>query len=361
MNTSSLQKFEVQNTKAFLQDILDIFSSARAEDTIWVQSMLFEPGQHTESIVEALCKAKGNGASVYVLIDSFGILTTEEVPMKSLFLTSIPPKILKKDAEKKKLINRLKNVGIDFCITGSMGKIKSTFPIAFCNHRKSYGLINEKRGKYYTWITGVNIADTSFAYFDLAIKIYHEKLIKKIYEKFLDDYYGRNQWQNNTYTIDTNDKYLIENNSNVSNIRKEAYSLISNAEKFIRFVTQYPPDPFLLSEFIKKAKQGIKIEIITSDIKDEFNSRTVFNIFNTNFNNKLKLFPNMKRGYFPGKVHAKLLFSEKELLIGSDNIIIISKILQTKENMLYISHNESLTSQLNKFFNLGWDTARKNY
>ena len=323
--------------------------------------MLFEPGEHTESIVEALCKAKGNGATVYVLIDSFGILTTEEVPMKSLFPTFIPPKIMKKDAKKKELIGRLKKAGIDFRITGSMGKIKSTFPIAFCNHRKSYGLINEKTRKYYAWITGVNIADTSFTYFDLAIKIYQKKLVKKIYEKFLDDYHRRNQWQNSTYTIDTNDKYLIANNSNISNIRKEAYSLISNADKYIRFVTQYPPDPFLLSEFIKKAKQGIKIEIITSDIKDEFNSKTLFNIFNASFNNKIKLFPNMKRGYFPGKVHAKLLFSEKESLIGSDNITIISKVLQTKENMLYISQNEYLSAQLNEFFNLGWDKAMKSY
>lgn len=361
MSTSPLQKFEVQDSKVFFQDFLDTFSSARDGDIIWAQSMLFEPGKYTESIVDALCKAKGNGAEVYILIDSFGILTTEEVPMQSLFFTSISPKILQKDTEKKVLINRLKKAGIDFRIAGSLGKIKSTFPIAFCNHRKSYGLINEKTKKHYAWITGVNIADTSFTYFDLAIKIYDEKFIKKIYNEFFDDYYRRDQWRNRTYAIDTYTKYLIENNSNFSNIRKEAYSLISNAEKFIRFVTQYPPDPFLLSKFIKKAKQGVKIEIITSDIKDEFNSRTIFNIFNANFNNKLKLFPNMKRAYFPGKVHAKLLFSEKESLIGSDNLTIILKILQTKENMLYISNNPSFTTQINKFFNVGWDKAIKNY
>lgn len=362
MNTTPLQTFEVQDTEIFFQDFLDTFSYAKTGDVVWTQSMLFEPGKHTESIVDALCKAKKNGAQVYVLIDSFGMLTTGEIPIQSLFsISSLPSRIIQKNNEKKVLINKLKKAKIDFRITGSMGKIKSTFPIAFCNHRKSYGLINEKTKEYYAWITGINIADTSFKYFDLAIKIYHEKLIKKIFEEFFDDYYRRDQWRNNTYTIDSHAKYLIENNANFSNIRKEAYSLILNAEKFIRFITQYPPDPFLLSKFIKKAKQGVKIEIITSDKNDEFNSRGMFKIFNANFNSRLKLYSNIKRGYFPGKVHAKLLFSEKESLIGSDNITIISKILQTKENMLYIANSSSLIAQLNKFFNVGWDKAIKNY
>lgn len=352
--------FEVQDPKIFFRNLIDVFLSARSGDIIWVQSMLFEPGSYTKSIVDTLCKAKKNGAEVYVLIDSFGVLTTEEVPTQSLFrFSDLPKTIIEKNSEKKSLIDKLKNGGINFRIGGSMGKIKSTFPIMFCNHRKSYGLIKERTKEYYAWITGINIAETSFKFFDVAIKIYHEELVKVIYDKFIDDYYQKNQWENKTYYLGTRIKYLIENNSNISNIRREAYSLISNAEKYIRFITQYPVDPLLLSKLIKKSKQKIKIDILTSNKNDEFNSRKIFRYFNSNFNNKIHQNINITRGYFPGKVHAKLLFSEKESFIGSDNITMISKILQTKENMLYISGDSLLTSRLNEFYNLGWNKAIK--
>lgn len=62
MNSKSIQAFKVQDPMTFLKELLDIFSAAKTGDIIWAQYMLFEPGKHTESIVNALCKATANGA-----------------------------------------------------------------------------------------------------------------------------------------------------------------------------------------------------------------------------------------------------------------------------------------------------------
>lgn len=354
--------FTVQNLEVFFNDLLSVSSKAGPGDIIWVQSMLFETGKpdgYIQSFVDYLCKAKTNGAEVYVLIDSFGILTAKEIPIKSFLNASkITPAIKELEREKQILRNKLQKAGIELRIGSGMGQLKAAIPWAFCNHRKSYGILNTKKNIYTAWVTSFNLSNLSFNQYEIALKITDKKLVEIIYSQFQADYNKKDLWRNKIYKINEYVSYLIENNTNNSVIKKTAYQLINDAKEYIRFTSQYPVDPFLLKKFIARAKQGVRIEILTSKKEDEYNYRKPFNYIDKNFNKKLSQYPNITRGYFPGKVHAKLLFSEKEALIGSDNIIVIGKFLQTKENMLHIS-NERLISQVNTIFEYPWRKSEK--
>lgn len=354
------KKLTIQNPKTFLDAFVAACRNANQEDMIWVQSLLFEPGKYVKTFTDALFAAKANGASLYVLFDSYGILTTQEVPIHSIFPSSkITDEIIKIEKEKKSTLAVFREKGIAFRVRGNTGVIKATLPFLSCNHRKSYGIINEKTQKHTAWVTGVNIAQDAFDYFDIAVEVQEKFLVEALYSQFLNDYTNREQQNNKIIKINENTTYIIENNTFNSAVLKQAAAIISQAEKYVRFTSQYAVDPFLLNTFIKKTKPGVQIEVLLSEEHDVHFNLEPFRYFHSNLKRVIAKNPNITLKYFPGKVHAKILFSEKEALVGSDNLTVVLKILHTKENMLAIKNNFDFITELELFFENGWKRGSK--
>lgn len=348
----------IQNPHDFLDEMVATFASAKSGDILWLQSMLFDSGEHTERIVSSLCKAKRSNATVLFLLDSFGLLTVQDHPIENSYWKENFSNEVKAQLKKRNdLLQKLKDEGIEVVVQGATNSIKSQLPWFFCNHRKTYGIINESSGTYKAWITGVNLTHESFDFFDISTKIEDIDMVVSIYNYFLNDLMKVDIKENHIVSFGENSSYLITNNPNKSIIRDAVLSLIESAERYIRLTSQYPLDPLLVNSLIKKAAQGVQVQVLTSDINDNFNTSNIFGLLNIYFNYSFKKFDALNRAYFPGKVHAKILFSEKSVLTGSDNLSIITNMLQTKENMILISNNEVYVSQVNKIFMTAWKNA----
>ncbi len=122
-----------------------------------------------------------------------------------------------------------------------------------------------------------------------------------------------------------------------SNIMRQGMELIGGAQDSILFYTQFPPSPIVSELLRQKAKQGVDIQVVMSQLEDSHIAGNKFyKNFYRHFINRISDYDNVKVIHYPqGKVHAKLLaVDHKVALAGSHNLHESGVIMGTREVML---------------------------
>ncbi|OGK18547.1 hypothetical protein A3D80_01170 [Candidatus Roizmanbacteria bacterium RIFCSPHIGHO2_02_FULL_40_13b] len=326
----------------FITDLIDNID--RAHDTVWIQTMYFETGNHTKLLEKALIRARKRGVEVKIYIDWI----TEKYANGELDIFPSFSKVRRTSNKNTRHASRMmfelfeKN-SIEVIFTNQPNTIQRIVPIVGRNHIKLF-LVDQVG-----WIGGMNLGDKNFESIDLMVKMQNISVVQSLYNQFLK-INSLSLSQDHMVTCDFENNLLVDKGlRGQSIIFKKALELTSHAQSNIIYISQFTPDSELLSNIIESAKQGINISIITSYKKDKVYSQFPFNCIYSYFIHKIKSYPNIKLVHKNQHVHAKLLIvDEKEVLFGSHNMTKLSVFLGTQELSLY-SRDKELVTELTEY------------
>lgn len=322
MNHSSV----FQRTADFAKDFLN--EASHAKERIWIQVMFFDPGVVTRGFENALLEGARRGLDVRLHVD----WVTNKYFGGDLLL--LPPLQKEKRAyyhhvnqERKEMFTRLTSAGVTIVFTNIPLPYKSRLPMLGRNHTKIF-IVDDTA----VWIGGVNIAEIMFTNEDFMVKSYETSLIKATSEQFLKINDDTPRQDYHVQCDPTHTLIVDAGLSGKSLILSETLRGIESAKKEIIFMSQLAPDGNMRSLIIKKAKEGVKVTVITSPKTDTMVAKFPYNITFILFRLMTVLIPNVTVYHYPVKVHSKLVLIDDEIaFFGSHNFVFTGVLFGTQE------------------------------
>jgi len=223
---------------------------------------------------------------------------------------------------------------------------KYFLPFSGRDHRKVVLIEIDSRKIVYFGATNFEEADRN----DYMLKIVDSELFDKL-DKIHSLEYIHEATNDFVLKINESLEFILDiGKSFKSMIQSRAYELIKSAKNKIVFVSQLPPEPGLMFEFIKSRLNGVKVQIITPEFKHKQVTGFPY-IFAFIFDLLLsKIFDIKITGSIKGFVHAKILISDETLLLGSHNLSNIGVWAGTREFSAIIK-NRRLWGDVQDFVN----------
>lgn len=223
---------------------------------------------------------------------------------------------------------------------------KYIFPFAKRDHRKIIFL--ESKGKKVLYFGAINLDEAELN--DYMIKIEDEEIYEKLIKINSYEFFSK---ENKNMTLEISESLAFFLDIGLffnSIIQKNAYGLIREAKKFIRFVSQHPPEPGLIFQFVKAKLRGVNVEIVIPDFRNRGVSgfpyvlALLMNIIISKiFSIKLK----QCTKYY---THAKVLVCDDRVLLGSHNLSNVGVWVGTREFSV-IFRNKRLWTEVQNFVN----------
>lgn len=311
----------------FLEDFTR--EAKKARKRIWTQAMYFEPGKVTSHISKLLIQSASKHVDTKLHIDWFGLLNHSfGVPLFSL------------RQKKERLINKLKDKGVDVMLTNKPSGFGRFNPYSGRNHMKMTIVDN------IAYIGGINFADKDFSFLDFMLKINNKHIVSAIASQFLK--VQNNLLIDDVIKINSNNTLLIDSGmKGRSVILNEAVNAINYAEKNIIHTNQFVPDGKLLRSLYQAKKRGVNIKVVVPEA-NTFNI-IFWILYKINYINMYLKGNKLSLIYYPKMLHAKLtIIDNKTVLIGSHNLVEKGVHVGTAEILLY-SRDKLLVKNLLSF------------
>ena len=340
INIYSMNIFEIQNPTEFFQSFKSY--SSRAKKNIWIQTMNFDPGKYIDEIVQILIQAAKNGVDVRINVDWLAERFFEG--KYNILYIKKDPRVEDFNQKRQRMYLSLQSAGVQLTITNKSNLFTSVFPSYRRNHIKMFVVDNE-----IAWIGGVNLMKYSFENLDVMVKTTDESIIQVLIDQFPRVNRLRRVCDHITNcNIDTS--FMVDSGRHGrSLIYQEVLKTISNAQKNIIFISQYPPDGKSLKKIIGLSHRGVKTTVITSHRTDfvftSFPQNIIYNLLISRIKNN----PNIELIHFSKKVHIKLIIVDyKHAIFGSHNFSQLGGLFGTEEIAFHTTSVE-LISMLQKF------------
>lgn len=318
-----------QTPLEFYDDLMSHLKQAK--EKIWLQSMIFDPGEYTDAAAEVMRKKPGEGLDVRVTVDWIS-----EQYYQSRFDYLPNPNIkwqLEKRAFRKKrkaLLDWLHEGGVKITFTNIPNYLMSLLPQVGRNHTKIY-LVDDT-----AWMGGINFMPSSFRTYDGMVKTTNKTFVAALRQHYCEVNEQRPQ---TSYAVQLAEKYrlLVDNGQRSSSlIYDEAIENTLAAKKEIIFISQIVPSGRFLDALIKQAEKRIPVTFVTSSHADEMYSAFFPRLLYKHFLTKIKHVPAFKIYHVDRKVHLKLLMLDnQEVFFGSHNLSELGVQLGTEEIMLH--------------------------
>jgi cardiolipin synthase A/B len=325
--------YRLYNRPEYFNYVIDACKKAKKGDTIILATMEYRPEQATiMEIVDALCQASNQGATVTVLLDAYSLVVKHgSVVMGPLFFGKKDPR--KGYGHFKKVvssIDKMRDAGVDcHIINRPTRRLKN--PFSGRSHIKFAVLNNE------AFVGGCNLSHPD--QLDVMVHTTSAKLTREL-KKFTKlvittEHVGKAmKYKDYSVAIDQHTELIIDSGRvKQSLIYKKAFGVIRSAKKHIYMTCQYFPNHDTPYELNKAANQGVSVHLAYNSPKKHLPTVRSAQVSTLAYK-KLSFHPSIfSNQLHHGKnyLHAKILVNEKEAIIGSHNYVAIGVSLGTAE------------------------------
>ncbi|HJP96622.1 MAG TPA: phospholipase D-like domain-containing protein [Candidatus Saccharimonadales bacterium] len=319
---SGVKDFTFYNRPAYFSELVTLCNKSGSGDRILVASMGFEP-EHVPHVVAALARASERGAHVTLIFDAYAITYANRTPLLvgSFVWPGVNPRMQgRKHRAITGALNRLRKSGVHCVITNQPHSLVSP-PFVGRSHIKT-AIFNN-----HVFIGGINLHEPT--YFDEMISFVSPQTADWLYTRmsrlikapYTLQAFGEHDL---TYAIDANTTLLLDVGvRGQSTILQHALDLIDNAQKQLLITCQYFPNGQTALALKRAAARGVDVTVLynlpykhgileaPAQLASEGRERMRL---------PKKLFENHVAPHQPF-MHAKVLASEREAMVGSHNFI----------------------------------------
>lgn len=328
----SMHSYQLFNRTEYFDHLINQYKKARAGDRIILATMEFRPDQAAISdIVNGLCIAAKNGAHVTFLVDAYSLMLKDGSVLGPLFFSKRDPKVGYGHFRKViSAINTLRESGVN-CVVINKPSRPLKNPFGGRSHIK-FAVINND-----SFIGGCNLSHPE--QIDVMVKTTNAKLANYLNHFTANVIEHRNVRKamnrtDVTFAIDDETELLIDSGvKRKSVIYDRAFELIDKAAKQIYMTCQYFPNNHTPAALTKAAERGVAVHLAYNHPNQHRSPIRGAQKRTVAFKKKrlhLSVFENQlheDKNY----LHAKILLSEKEVIIGSHNFVAIGVSLGTAE------------------------------
>jgi phosphatidylserine/phosphatidylglycerophosphate/cardiolipin synthase-like enzyme len=294
--------------------------------------MGFYPGEpEVGRIVEALLGAAKRGATVSLIVDAYDYLIDDtKQEFGSLFWhATLPAKLRLNEESHRQSLQRLRQAGVA-CVVTNMPKRAFTSPFSGRSHIKTT-IVDD-----YLYIGGCNLhrpkeIDLMVGWKNHAAADWLYVQMQKIAANpFTQTVLGP---EDQTYTVNNDTQLLLDSGvKHQSLIMENALEVIDNADDWVVLTTQFFPDK-AVKHLVAALNRGVKVYLIFNHYQ-QFSGVNLFVQYMRGRGAQVW----RPRGLFAYELskdlpflHAKVLATEKEVMIGSHNYLQIGVNFGTAE------------------------------
>lgn len=322
-----------------LYDRLDYFShlikrynNAKPGDRIILATMEYRPDQvEIAQLVDGLCIAAQRGANVTFILDAYSLMLKDGSVLGPLFFRKKDPKVgyghFKKVVES---IHKLRDAGVQCHVVNKPTRPLKN-PFSGRSHIK-FAVYNDE-----SFVGGCNLSHPELL--DVMVHAKNSKLARELVqftEKVIAHKNVRLALQRTDYCVKIDDHTELILDAGVrrqSLIYKKAFELIENAKKHVYMTCQYFPNHDTPHALTQAAKKGVRVHLAYNHpnkhrqpIRGAQKGTVAYKkmrFHESIFDNQL----HHQKNY----LHAKILVSESEAIVGSHNYVAMGVRLGTAE------------------------------
>lgn len=317
MNTYSLL-----NRDEYFNYLINRCQEATPEDTIVIATMEFRPDQPIiKKLVESICKAANSGAKITFILDSYSFMLRQGNLLGPVYFMKKDPK--RGYGDFKSIVNAVHNLrenGVTCEIINKPNRLLKN-PFRGRSHIK-FAVINNE-----ILVGGCNLSNPE--QLDVMVKTVSKKAAQYLAELTDKIIQTKNvklalEKQDAVLRIDDETELLID-----AGVRKQsviydrAFKLINDARKMVYMTCQYFPNMRTPSELAKAHHRGVDVNLVYNH--PHKHKHPVRGAQERTVAYKKKRLPesvftsqlDSDRNY----LHAKIMLSEKEAIVGSHNFV----------------------------------------
>lgn len=338
-------KYQLFNRLQYFQFLIDRCKVAKKGDKIVLATMEFRPDQSIVSdIVDSLVTAGRQGADVTFLVDAYSFMLKDSAVPGPLFFSKKDPRQGYGDFKPiVSAVNRLRANGVK-CIVINKPRRPLKNPFGGRSHIK-FAVINEE-----VFIGGCNLSHPE--QLDVMVRTNNRKLAEHM-NQFTEDVIRHKSVPkalsktDKSFQIDQYTELLIDAGvKRQSLIYDRAFQLINGAVSRVYMTCQYFPNNFTPAALAKAHDRGVSVHLAYNH-PDQHKS-PIRNIQKRTVAYKKKRLPGsvFENQLHENKnyLHAKILLSEKEAIIGSHNFVKMGVNLGTAEIALHSTSTDFIAT-----------------
>lgn len=343
-----MDKYELLNRGEYFEYLVKKFNQASTGDRIILATMEFRPDQEkVNDIADAMCRAANQGADVTFLVDAYSFMLKEGVVLGPLFFSKRDPK--KGYGEFKPLIaalNKLREHGVK-CVVTNKPQRPLKNPFGGRSHIK-FAVINNE-----VFVGGCNLSNPE--QLDVMVKT-ESPVLADYMRDFTHDIKKHKSVRkallrrDKSFKIDKHTELLIDAGvKRQSLIYERAFGLINGAANRVYMTCQYFPNNFTPAALAKAHQRGVGVHLAYNH--PDQHRKPIRGIQKRTVAYKKKRLPlsvfENQLHYDKNYLHAKILLSEKEAIIGSHNFVKMGVNLGTAEMALHSTSKDFIASARN--------------
>lgn len=338
-NTSlATNDFTFLDRPSYFAKLTQLLNGCGAGDRALVASMGFEPTHpQLPALVDAFCTAAKNGATVSFIVDAYAITYANRYMLGagSLLWRGLEPKL--SGAEHTAItqaLNRLRSSGVHVAVTNQPRK-GLALPFVGRSHIKTAIVNNE------VFVGGENLHRPDIA--DIMVQFNHQPTADWLYrtmQKLASTQqtqlaFGHNDMR---HTIDSQTEVLLDAGARrQSVILDEAIAAISRAKEWIVLTCQFFPDTPTLLALKRAQERGVRVNIL-------YNNPSKHEVYDVplHYVSRERERLHMPKNFFQFELgrtvpflHAKVLATDQEALVGSHNYVTAGVTFGTAEIALH--------------------------
>ncbi len=338
--------YKLYNRQQYFDYLVQRYERATADDTIILATMEFRPDQPgIMKIVDALCTAAERGAHVVFIVDAYSFMVKEGV------LSVGPLFFRRKDPNKGygsfrpvvDAIQKMRTRGVRCAVINKPTRPFKN-PFSGRSHIK-YGVINDE-----VFIGGCNLSHPEML--DVMVYTESDRLANYLVAFSADVIAYKNvrkalHRRDKNFKIDSQTELLIDAGvKHQSLIYERAFNLINDAAQRVYMTCQYFPNNFTPAALAKAAYRGVNVHLAYNH--PDQHRAPIKTIQKRTVAYKKKRLPEsmFEKQLHQDKdyLHAKILLSEKEAIIGSHNFVKMGVDLGTAEIALHSTSKDFITA-----------------
>ena len=338
-------KYDLYNRQEYFQHLIDQFNKASAGDSIILATMEYRPDHAiVQEIVNAMCRASKQGAHVTFLVDAYSFMLKEGSFLGPLFFSKRDPKSGYGNFKPViSSINTLKKHGVQCVVTNKPARPLKN-PFGGRSHIK-FAVINQE-----VFIGGCNLGNPE--QLDVMVRTRSAKLANFLRD-FTNDVVEHKSVRkallrrDKSFKIDQHTELLIDAGvKRQSLIYERAFKLINGAASRVYMTCQYFPNTFTPAALASAHNRGVGVHLAYNH--PEKHPKPIRSIQKTTVAYKKKRLPSsvFENQLHQDKdyLHAKILLSEKEAIIGSHNFVKMGVNLGTAEIALHSTSKDFIAA-----------------
>jgi phosphatidylserine/phosphatidylglycerophosphate/cardiolipin synthase-like enzyme len=351
-NPKNSSNFAFYSRNEYFEELHRRILLLKKDEYIALATMSFAPEDYIiRRLIDDLCRAAKRGVKVELLVDSYSFLSGKGLIPGPLFYKSKPSSVNRVYAMRLKALRDLKEAGGKYEIINKPGK-RFTLPFIGRSHIK-FCVIND-----YVFLGGCNLSEGNSLDI-MSGRI--DKPLAKILRDFTRDVIAAKNvgkafsYHDAMHALDSSTElYFDSGKKRQSIILEKAIELIDSAQEYVYLTCQFFPNDITIRRLAEAHKRGVEVKIFFNHpSKHKFPYRFLHH--GVKWSQRRKNPRNFFLYQMPKTkdfLHAKLLATDKGIMLGSHNYVSAGVNFGTAEMSLFSTDPAFKKAALAKFDSL---------